>query len=581
MADHTDRIEALGPAEQIISTLLAYTDHMVHNRPGIVTPDARAAGGLKWRPAKAGDRDRPEYRPAGLFPEVAAHLYRKVAEIWTMDNDLAARWASWAFTRKHRDLKVVLAAFMLVQSRSGQPIRKDGEVLFHDDDFRTVGEAMCLKRGGLSPKLLLRVGDLLALPAIAEINRELGFSRSARNPALGRYHRTIEKWLRHRERNPPILEGLVRAGYRRTVMKLCRRVGYKPQSERFFEVLRWRQKQAPDGRRELAIGKEVAAAETWDGLTETEICARIVATSPDYKRIVGLLPESVGLTRAVMAAAIEAGSLSDRDLVILSPTLEALGLLEIEPITVRWLEACKAAEDQRAAHVAKRVTRAETKKALQDGADAAVKKAVEEVVRGLKVYVGVDISASMNVAIERAKSYLSAFLQGFPLDQLVVCRFNTAARPVVIRHASAEGVDHAFRGIAAGGGTVYASCFTDVFCKHPPADGEDALVLFVGDQQGAGTFANAVEASGLNPVAFGLFYVEGCMGDQMATVDDTAAALGIPCFRFDEQTFGDPYAVVRTLRHLIASTPVGRSDRRTLLTEILDTELLERPVWAD
>lgn len=36
------RIETLGPAERIVSTLTTYTDHAVHNRPGIVTKDLAA-----------------------------------------------------------------------------------------------------------------------------------------------------------------------------------------------------------------------------------------------------------------------------------------------------------------------------------------------------------------------------------------------------------------------------------------------------------------------------------------------------------------------------------------------------------
>jgi len=50
--------------------------------------------------------------------------------------------------------------------------------------------------------------------------------------------------------------------------------------------------------------------------------------------------------------------------------------------------------------------------------------------------------------------------------------------------------------------------------------------------------------------------------------------------------FSDPYAVVRTLRNLIAATPVGvaagAAPVRTALVEtILKTELLTKPVWAE
>ena len=102
------------------------------------------------------------YRRPGLFPEVAAWRYRQAVDVWRLDNEFAARWASWSFVQEHRDLKVILAALMLVQSRCGDPIRDGDEVLFEDEDYRLVGEAMCLlrRRDGrdLNPRLLLRVG---------------------------------------------------------------------------------------------------------------------------------------------------------------------------------------------------------------------------------------------------------------------------------------------------------------------------------------------------------------------------------------------------------------------------------------
>ena len=42
--------ENLGAAERIIQTALAYSDHMVHNRPGLVIADPQSAVGLTWRP---------------------------------------------------------------------------------------------------------------------------------------------------------------------------------------------------------------------------------------------------------------------------------------------------------------------------------------------------------------------------------------------------------------------------------------------------------------------------------------------------------------------------------------------------
>lgn len=614
--------ENLGPAEKIIQTILAYSDHMVHNRPGMVTADAGATVGVKWQPVthkleegkkivyrldKAGKKTvkvkighlwedntvrsearmkLADYRPAGLFPEVVTWMYKQVAEVWKLDNEFAAHWASYAFKQEHRDLKVVLAAFMLVQSRKGDPVMDAGKLAFHDDDFRDVGEAMMLlynkdSKTDLNPKLLLRIHDVLSLPGVAAINRELGFGKSARKSFFGRWEKVVEKWLQYREQNPKLLDGLVKAGFRSTVMDLARRIGYKPETPKFFEALRWKQAQSEDGRRSIAIGTEVKAAETWTGLNEMAICEKIVKEKPGWKRIVGLLPKEVGVTRAIVAAAIESGSFSDKDLIIATPTLEDLGLLQVQDVRERWERAVKNAEDMRAANIASRVKNKGTQEKLIEAADNALKKAVEEVTKGLRVYVLVDISGSMTTALATAKTYLAKFLQAFPPEKLHVAVFNTTGREIKIQHASAAGVENAFRGVQAGGGTDYGAGVRALSHYKLQPD-EDGLFIFVGDEGQHGTFEHSIRQWGHKPLAFGLIRVPG---ENFRVVLNTATAMGVPCFEINERTFADPYAIPRTIRALVAATPVGQAavaavPRVTLAETILKTDILRKPAWA-
>jgi len=620
--------ENLGPAERIIQTLLGQIDHMVHNRPGMTTPAPADPTGVLWQPVthkveddkkivyrqdKDGkktalvrighlwadntirDENRiklADYQPAGIFPAVAVWLYRQVASVWQLDNEFCARWASYAFKQDNKDLKVLLAAFLLVQSRKGDPVKAGGEVLFFDENYRDVGEAMALhfdpadKQQQLSPKHILRIHKLLTLDEIAEINRELGFGKSARNPYLGRWRYAVQQWLEYREQNPRVLDGLVKKGYRTTVMSLCRKVGYKPESASFFKALRWKQAQSKQGHRDIAIGDAVDAAETLAGLPEANICEWIMQKKPSYKRLVGMVPKEVGLTRAIVAAAIEAGSFSDKDLITATPTLESLGLLKNDQdVRERWEAATKRATDQRAAHIAQNVKSKETREKLAEAADIAVKVAVEEVIKGVHVYVFVDISSSMQGAIEAAKGYIEKFLPAFPAEQLHICVFHTAGRLVELKHHSAAGVSQAFRGIRAGGATDYGMGVL-ALADYPPKEDEDSLFIFVGDEA-AKPFAHRVEASGLRPMAFGLVKVVAPGWAPGTCVTDTAQQLGIPCFQIHEHTFDDAYAVPRTIRDLIAATPVGGpklyaapARRVTLVDQILKTDLLQKPAWA-
>src|SRR5688572_1141858 len=118
------RLEALGPAERIIQHLTTFTDHIVHNRPGMVTRDGASNIGVRWEPViwkkegdrkvvyrsqkigrkttrvavgsmngtseiKEGDRVIGEYRDPGLFPEAVAYFYRQIADVWKLDNEFA------------------------------------------------------------------------------------------------------------------------------------------------------------------------------------------------------------------------------------------------------------------------------------------------------------------------------------------------------------------------------------------------------------------------------------------------------------------------------------------------------------
>ena len=630
-------IEQLGPAERIIQTMLAFSDHMIHNRPGIVSRDPGAVTGVKWEPVthkvedgqkvvyklvqqRTGQRGRKpkteqvrvgllgedgqvrsgavtygRYQPAGFFQEVAAWMYRQVAEVWKLDNEFAARWASYVFEQDHKDMKVVLAAFMLCQNRKGDPQLVDGKFAFKDADFRDVGEAMALilRKDGksLSPKLILRIYELLSLPEVAAINRELKFTSSQRRPFYGRWPAAVTKWLEFRERNPALLEGLVKAGFRTTVMDLVAAVahaggGFKPTTPRFFQLLRWKQKQAKEGHRTLAIGEVVEAAESWEGLTEAEVCERIEKTKPNWKRIVSLVPTTVGVTRAVMAAAIDAGCLSDKDLIIATPTIEELGLLEVAAVKARWTAAVKNAEDMRTANIARNVKAKETRETLETAAEVATQKAVETVTKDIEVYVVVDVSGSMEGAIEAAKSYVSKLVPAFPLDRIHMSTFSTAGVDRPIRHASAQGVETALRGITAAGGTDYGAGVKVLLQKYRPKDGADVLFIFFGDED-AGPFMHAFRETRVTPMAFGFVKVMGRLSKPNDAVRRTAAELGIPCFMIDERTFADPYAIPRTIRTLVAATPVQQkatpiptAPRLTLVEQILKTDLLVKPAWA-
>src|SRR5206468_2303175 len=229
-----------------------------------------------------------EWREPGPNPPAIEQVYGALGDIWTANNELAARLASYVMKETDwRDMKVVCAAFMLVQSRAGEPVTEEQGgrkvVLFTDDDYRQIGEAMIklYERGSnrmMNPKLIQRIGQVLALPGVATTNRRLRFGNPhKRKPFVGRYYKAVTDWLDFRETNISLLEGLRKAGYASTVQGLCRMVGYKPKSKRLFEVLGWKQKQHAKGHRSVGLTDLQIRKLSFDDLSEKQICEQIVA----------------------------------------------------------------------------------------------------------------------------------------------------------------------------------------------------------------------------------------------------------------------------------------------------------------
>ncbi|MBJ6760923.1 VWA domain-containing protein [Myxococcaceae bacterium JPH2] len=569
-----------GPAERLLELVLGGSAHLWHNRPGL------NVSGTWYAAAHATPQQRARGRPVapGLFAPAAVNLYRQLLDIYRLNAELMAHFASYALTQTDwRDLKVATCALMLVQEHAGQPVRGDqGEIAFHDDDWRAIGEAMVLhyERKSLrmlTPKSVLRVAELLEHPEIAQLNRAAGFGDPAsRKAPLGRWKRVATRWLAARESNLPMLQGLVKAGYKETLKKLARKAGYKPSSPTFFEVLGWKQKQSSGGHRAVGLeGLRLVKRERFDGLSEAEICEWISLERLSYKDVVGRLPKDVGLTPAILAAVLP--SLSDRDLRMMTPTLEELGLLEDSAVKARWEKAVATATDQRALNIAKNVRGQALRQKLEEASDNAARQAVAEATAetDVRVMFLVDKSGSMEGAIEQSKEALARILAGFPLDKLHVAAFDTMGTLLKPKAANRAAVQHMLGSLRASGGTVHGAAVHALHRDGVRVPTEARLVVIVvGDEAGeAGDqFARAFRDCGYTVSALALMVsVVGARGN---TVRTCATQLRVPFSEVQVEQFADPYQVPRVLKALLdapAATGVSQSGwvERVMRTPLL------------
>jgi hypothetical protein len=586
----------MGPAEKLLDLVLNSSAHLWHNRPGL------DVGGV-WKPApkrtrsaarggapgapRGATRGVAAVRP-GLFVPAAVGLYGKLLEIYRLNVDLMAHFASYTLLETDwRDLKVACAALMLVQGRSGQPMHDDdGSIAFHDDDYRAIGEAMLLhyKKKSirmLTPKGVLRVAELLEAPPIAALNRAAGVGDPASTKApLGRWKGAATRWLRMREQNLPMLQGLVKAGYKETIKKIARKAGYKPESPAFFEVLGWKQKQSAAGHRTVGMtGLRLEKRARFDGLAEVEICEWIENERLTYKDVVGRLPKDVGLTPAIMVALLP--SLSDRDMRMLTPTLEELGLMAEPSIRERWDRAIAESTDQRSLNIAKNVQSKEIKEKLEEASDNAARKAVAEATRDVDVRVMflIDKSGSMQGAIEQSKEALSRILAGFPLEKLHIASFDTSGTVLKPKAPSRAAVQHMLSSITASGGTIHGAALRTLHNSgvRIPATAK-LVVIVVGDEAGeAGSdLARAFRDYGYAVSAIAMFV--NVAATRGTTVQHCARELGVPFSEVSIESFADPYQVPRVLKALIDSPAAAGIARQSGLVErVMGTPLLVVP----
>lgn len=576
----------LGPAEKLLDLVLSSSAHLWHNRPGI-----ELAGTWQPKPKKGQPlpKNAREVKP-GLHLAAATRLYERLLEIYRLNTELFAHFASYALKETDwRDLKVACAALMLVQNKSGQPVKEDdGLVAFYDDDLRALGEAMLLfyeKKSArmMTPKAVLRVAQLLETEEIARLNRKAGFGDPAsKKPPLGRWKRAAQKWLAAREKNPALLQGLVKAGFKETIKAIARKCGYKPDSQAFFEALGWKQSQAKGGHRTVGLGElKLQKQERFDGLAEAEICEAIVEQSLTYKDVVGRLPKDVGLTPAIMAALLP--SLSDKDLRIMTPTLEELGLMADREVRARWEKAIETATDQRALNIAKNVRSKEVREKLEQAADVAAQKAVAEATRDVDVRVMflIDKSGSMQGAIEQSIEALSKILAGFPPQRLHIATFDTMGTVLVPKAPSRAGVQHMLKGIKADGGTVHGA---GVRAIHRAGvtfpDSSRLVVIVVGDEAGeAGDqLARAFTDCGYRPSALAMLVSVAGNAARGNSVRTCAGFMKLPFSEVNVSHFDDPYQVTRVLKALLdAPVAVGAAPQLGWVERVMKTPLLQLP----
>lgn len=298
-----------------------------------------------------------------------------------------------------KDLKVVSVFINSLSDADGTPflIDETGKIQEEGNSYINKGDRVFRLSDIKKPNLrqisqagLLMLEPKLALRVIQLANIKLALGERYKEATHFQKHMktALRKYLKYRENHLPMVRGIKENGLRKVLMNLYRLSRITP-SDEVAEILRWDQK---DGRE---IKKENPLS--FDNMKDIDIAKKIRDEKINPIIALGILPDKISPVIAVAVLEQTTGNQA----IILHSLFEKQGLLKHDEISSLFEQKIKKAGD-----ALDRVERMNTKVSTQ--VEKALKKAKsekrkEEFGEIGKIYVHLDISPSMQGAIEFAK----------------------------------------------------------------------------------------------------------------------------------------------------------------------------------
>jgi hypothetical protein len=470
------------------------------------------------------------------------------AELAEKDPLFLAHFTSYVFKNlDSKDLKVVSAFMNSLSDADGTPFFQGAE--YKKPNLRIISQAALCE---LDPKLVLRVVKL------ANSKRKIG-SKSAGTHFSRHLKTALTKYLRFREGNPKMLEGVRKAGLGNTMKSLYRVARIAPSVEA-VKILRWKQKSGPGA----SVKIEKDSTFNFTGLSDLAIAEKIRTQRLKPMPTLGALPDKIS---PVVAAAILEQCSGDQA-VVLTSMFEDQGLLkhaEVRKVYDEKIRTAKQALD-RVERVKKDLD--ETTREILREARSAVRK--EQVGDVGKIFLHIDISGSMTDAIEIAKNRGSIIAECVknPQQNFFWGAFNTNG---YILQNPEKFTKDAFMarlyGVRPGGGTNCVAmfdaarklgCDTDVYITDGQHTTGDVASLLRNYQRSGGTFPRQA-------------VIIKC-GTYTNTLEEGLKAVGIPTSTIAERQLTESALVTQAIRGAILGA--GK-----VLEDVMSTELLSLPKW--
>ena len=464
-----------------------------------------------------------------------------------------AHFTSWAMTKQDsKDLKVLSVFFNSLSDADGTnfiTLDDAGNKVVSDfkkPNLRIVSHSALQM---LDPKLAERVIQLARMKfAVGAMGESSHYPRSLQ--------KALKKYLKYREMNPNMIKGIKKAGLG-NIFKNLYRLGHVAPSTESAEILRWSQKD----------GREIKKAEalTFKGLNDIQIAEKIRAEKLSPMVALGMLPKKISPVIAIAVLEQSTGNQA----VILQSLFADQGLLEDKEIQAFFAEKLKTAKEtlDRVDRINSSINQ-EVKKAMNSTKASKRKEAFGDDLGS--IYLNIDISSSMNSAIQLAKDYGATIAECVPLEKFHWGVFNSLGKELPQPKTGEKGE---FMQLLYG---IISNGMTDCFALYERSMklGCNILVYITDEGHNGRDISTVMKYGKPSAVVIVNTNMTERSGRRDNTLERAFQSQGIPVTVIPPSTIKESALIVQAIKTAMKGQVV-------MIDEIMNTELLTLPKWYE
>lgn len=395
------------------------------------------------------------------------------ADLAKNDPLFLAHFTAWAMNQDSKDQKVLAVFFNSLSDADGLPFFPGSEL--NKPNFRQISSALVQN---MDVPLAIRVAELAQtrFSVSGLLNESRHFPTALKT--------AISKYVLYREAHPDMLKGIRNSGLTHKFKRLYKSVGVSP-SDYAVGILKWNQK---DGRKWKDFIKQEEALPDFKNLSSKCIVEVLQKVKLSPVVALSVIPNNK-ITASVAEALVK--NCTGNQLIVLYNWFASNGFLDVKAIQDLFKDKVKTATT--AVDRIDTLTRnavAEDKEMMAEVRSANRKAKASTGSLG-KIFMHIDISGSMDSAIQFAKDKASIFAECIenPVENFSWAAFNTSCKMLPIpKSFKKEGFHSSLYGLRAFGGTDCFACY-----DQARQFGANIDVFVTDEEHNSGDFVNKVK----------------------------------------------------------------------------------------